>query len=58
VSWPLVSRAIYCEECEEMECVYCHDFTAATTEEVNEHAETCSERAEETNDRPGALQGS
>jgi hypothetical protein len=40
-----------------MECVYCHDFTAATTEEVNEHAKTCPEQ-EGHDEWSGALQGS
>lgn len=37
-------HAVFCEECSEMECVHCHDFTARTSQEVDEHAKTCPER--------------
>lgn len=37
-------HAIYCDECEELECVHCHDFNAPTSREVDEHAKTCPER--------------
>lgn len=36
-------HAIYCDECEAMECVHCHDFTG-TGREVDEHARTCPDR--------------
>ena len=38
------SHAIYCDECERMECVHCHDFNADTSAEVDVHAVECADR--------------
>jgi hypothetical protein len=37
-------HAIYCEECDTLECVYCHDFNARTGDEVKAHALSCPDR--------------
>ena len=36
-------NAIWCEECEELECVHCHDVNG-TAAEIEAHARTCPER--------------
>jgi hypothetical protein len=35
------ANAVYCDECEELECVHCRDFNARTAAEIDTHARRC-----------------